>query len=71
MLDRIFSASDHFTIKEIDHVNRCVIVEDKELGLEIKLAWGAKELKSAAIVDQYEIRFTYTDGSERTVQILN
>ncbi len=71
MLDRIFLASDHFTIKEIDHVNRCVIVEDKELGLEIKLTWGAKELKSAAIVDQYEIRFTYTDGSERTVQILN
>ena len=71
MLDKIFPASDHFTIKEIDHVNRCVIVEDKELGLEITLAWGTKELKSAAIVDQYEIRFTYTDGSERTVQILN
>ncbi|NCV77549.1 MAG: hypothetical protein EBW95_04175 [Burkholderiaceae bacterium] len=71
MLDRIFPASDHFTIKEIDHVNRCVIVEDKELGLEIKLAWGAKELKSAAIVDQYEIRFVFTDGSDRIVKILS
>ena len=71
MLDRIFPASDHFTIKEIDHVNRCVIVEDKELGLEIKLAWGAKELKSAEIVGQYEVRFLYQDGSERIVQILS
>ncbi|MEY4399968.1 MAG: hypothetical protein RLZZ539_1297, partial [Pseudomonadota bacterium] len=41
------------------------------LGLEIKLAWGAKELKSVPIVDQYEIRFVFTDGSDRIVKILS
>jgi hypothetical protein len=44
MFDKLFKKSSDFTIKEIDHVNRVVIVEDKELGLEVKLAWGNKEL---------------------------
>ena len=70
MLDKLFPQSDHFTIKTIDHRNRVVIVEDKELGLEIRLSWGSKELKSAEIVGQYEVRFLYQDGSERIVQIL-
>jgi hypothetical protein len=71
MLDKLFPQSDHFTIKTIDHRNRVVIVEDKELGLEINLAWGHKELLTASIVGQYEIRFVFTDGSDRIVQILN
>jgi hypothetical protein len=71
MFDKLFKKSSDFTIKEIDHVNRVVIVEDKELGLEVKLAWGNKELKSAEIVDTYELRFHYLDGSERVVKILN
>jgi hypothetical protein len=71
MFDKLFKKSSDFTIKEIDHVNRVVIVEDKELGLEVKLAWGNKELKSAEIVGDYELRFHYLDGSERVVKILN
>jgi hypothetical protein len=54
----------------IDHYHQIVIVEDKELGLEIRLSWGSKELKSAKIAGQYEVRFLYQDGSERIVQIL-
>jgi hypothetical protein len=54
----------------IDHYHQIVIVEDKELGLEIRLSWGSKELKSAEIVGQYEVRFLYQDRSERIVQIL-
>ncbi len=71
MLDKLFPRSDHFSIKEIDHHRKMVIVEDRDLGLEISLPWGTKELKSAEIIDQYEVRFVYTDGSERIVQILN
>ncbi|MEN9944605.1 MAG: hypothetical protein RLY18_563 [Pseudomonadota bacterium] len=70
MLDKLFPRSDHFSIKTIDHQNRLAIVEDKELGLEIPLSWGSKELKSAQIVGQYEVCFLYEDGSERIVQIL-
>ncbi len=70
MLDKLFPRSDHFSIKVIDHYHQIVIVEDKELGIEIRLSWGSKELKSAEIVGQYEVRFLYQDGSERIVQIL-
>ena len=71
MLDKLFPRSEHFSIKAIDHQSRLAIVEDKELGLELSLSWGNKELKSAEIVGQYELRFLYTDGSERVVQILS
>ena len=71
MLDKLFPRSDHFSIKAIDRNNKLVIVEDKELGLEIQLSWGNKGLKSAEIVGQYEVRFLYQDGSERIVQILS
>lgn len=71
MLNKLFPRSDHFSIKVIDHNKKLVIIEDKELGLEIQLSWGNKELKSAEIVGQYELRFLYEDGSERIVQILS
>ncbi len=71
MLDNLFPQSDHFSIKHIDHANRWVLVEDKELGLEIKLLWGQKELKEAKIVGPYEIQFSYEDGSSRTIPILS
>lgn len=71
MLDKLFPRSDHFTIKQIDHENQWVIVEDKKLGLEIQLAWGHKELKDAKIVGQYEIQFIYEDGTSKVVQILS
>ncbi len=71
MLDKLFPLSEHFSIKAIDHQSKLAIVEDKELGLELSLSWGNKELKSAEIVGQYELRFLYQDGSERIVQILS
>ena len=71
MFNKLFPRSDHFSIKVIYHNKKLVIVEDKELGLEIQLSWGNKELKSAEIVGQYELRFLYEDGSERIVQILS
>jgi hypothetical protein len=71
MLDKLFKKSSDFTIKEIDHATRVVIVEDKELGLEVKLTWGNKDLKSAEIIGTYELCFHYQDGSDRIVKILN
>jgi len=47
------------------------LVEDKELGLEIKLPWGQKDLKEAKIVGPYEIQFIYTDGTSRIIPILS
>lgn len=71
MLDQLLPGSNYFSIKRIDHANKYVVVEDKELGLEIKLLWGQKELKEAKIVGPYEIQFTYADGSSRTIPILS
>jgi hypothetical protein len=42
MLEHLLPRSNHFSIKHIDRVNKYVLVEDKELGLEIKLLWGQK-----------------------------
>lgn len=71
MLDKLFPQSHPFSIKAIDHQNHVVIVEDKELGLEIRLTWGSNELKDAEIVGPYEICFIYQDGSKRVVKILD
>ena len=71
MLDQLLPRSNHFSIKHIDHDNQYVLVEDKELGLEIRLFWGQKELKEAIIVGPYEIQFIYEDGSTRTIPILS
>jgi len=71
MLDQLLPRSNYFSIKHIDHANQSVLVEDKELGLEIKLFWGQKELKEAKIVGPYEIQFIYKDGSTRTIPILS
>jgi len=70
MLKHLLPRSNHFSIKHIDRVNKYVLVEDKELGLEIKLLWGQKELKGAKIVGPYEIQFNYEDGSSQTMPIL-
>lgn len=71
MLDQLFPRSNHFSIKHINHENKYVLVEDKELRLEIKLFWGQKELKEVKIVGPYEIRFNYEDGSTQTIPILS
>jgi hypothetical protein len=71
MLDQLLPGSNYFSIKQIDHENKFVLVEDKELGLEIKLLWGHKKLKEAKIVGPYEIQFIYEDGSSRTTPILS
>lgn len=71
MLDKLIPKSNHFSIKQIDHDNQYVLVEDKKLGLEIKLSWGQKELKEAKIVGPYEIQFIYEDGSTLTIPILS
>lgn len=67
MLDQLLPQSNHFSIKHIDRGNNHVLVEDKELGLEIKLPWGQKDLKEAKIVGPYEIQFIYTDGTSRII----
>ena len=71
MLDQLLPRSNHFLITHIDHENKYVLVEDKELDLEIKLLWGPKELKEAKTVGPYEIQFNYEDGSSRTIPILS
>ncbi len=71
MLNQLLPRSNHFSITHIDHENKYVLVEDKELGLEIKLLWGQKKLKEAKIVGPYEIQFNYEDGSSRTIPILS
>ena len=70
MLDQYFNRPSDFTIKEIDHYHKVVVVEDKDLGLELRLAWGTKELKNVQIIGQYDIRFSYQDGSTQSMRIL-
>jgi hypothetical protein len=51
-----------FEIIEIDKNGSCVVLEDKEIGLQVKISTGKKQLIEAKIVSPYKIKLTYEDG---------
>ncbi|CAM3834907.1 hypothetical protein POAN111098_10780 [Polynucleobacter antarcticus] len=70
-LRTLFSPSNYsFSIVDTDYENNYVVVEDKSLGYQRKIGWGNKKLKNHKIIGEYEILFTYDDGTTKIVKIL-
>ena len=65
------SSNSSFVITEVDALNRCVVVEDKHFGLQIKVGYGDSELSNASISGPYEITFFYANGTSRNMQFLS
>ena len=59
-----------FSVFDVNHADRIVVLEDKELSLYIEVPFGDKELVAVRIVEPYAILMTYEDGSTEKKQIL-
>jgi len=40
-----------------------IVLEDKELGYSVEVAFGNKELQSVKVIETYAILFIYEDGT--------
>ena len=66
----IFRQKRNFVISRIDHQHKFVLVEDLLSGLKIEVHYGDRELEIAEFTEEYELRFYYSDGSEKNVNLL-
>jgi len=60
---------DMFEITHCDLETGCVLVEDKDFGLQYEFT--EPELKQAVIVNDYDLRITTKDGAQKILPILN
>ena len=51
-------------------LNQVIVLEDKQLGLSVEVAFGDKELRSVKIIEPYAIFLTYEDGSSEKKKFL-
>ena len=66
----IFRQKRNFVILRIDHLHHFVVVEDLLSGLKIEVYYGDRELEIAEFIEEYELRFYYIDGSEKSINLL-
>jgi hypothetical protein len=66
----IFRQQRNFVISRIDRQHKFVLVEDLLSGLKIEVHYGDRELEIAEFTEEYELRFYYSDGSEKNVNLL-
>jgi hypothetical protein len=66
----IFRQKRNFVVSRIDHQNKLVLAEDLLSGLKIEVHYGDRELEIAEFSEEYELRFYYIDGSEKSVNLL-
>ena len=66
----IFRQKRNFVISRIDRQNKLVLVEDLLSGLKIEVHYGDRELETAEFTEEYKLRFYYSDGSEKNVNLL-
>ena len=59
-----------FSVFDINHADRVIILEDKNLGLFVEVPFEDKELIAVNVVEPYAILLTYEDGSTEKKQIL-
>ncbi|BDX21255.1 hypothetical protein TUM22923_05760 [Polynucleobacter sp. TUM22923] len=67
----IFPSTYSFSIVGADHENNFITVEDRVLGFKKDVGWGSKKLKHSKIIGEYEVLFTYADGSSKIVKFLH
>ncbi len=59
-----------FTISEIKHNDKIIVLEDRELGLSIEIPFDNKVLVDALIIEAYSILLRYDDGTTEKKQFL-
>ena len=69
-MDKKSESISDFEIIEIDKDKALVVLEDKELGLQVRVPLGEKKLSEAKVVGPYEIKLIYADGSTELRKIL-
>jgi len=52
-----------FMISEINHDDRVVILEDKELGVSLEIPFEDRGLVDAQVIEAYSILLKYKDGT--------
>ena len=55
---------------DINHADRIIVMEDKNLGLYVEVPFQDKQLIAVNVVEPYAILLTYEDGSTEKKQIL-
>ena len=69
-LDKKSEFISDFEIIEIDKVKALIVVEDREIGLQVKIPIEKKGLSEAKVVGPYQIKLIYKDGSSQLKKIL-
>ena len=59
-----------FEIVDINYAEQLIVLEDKELGCSVEMAFGNKELQSVKIIEPYAVLLTYEDGTSEKKQFL-
>jgi hypothetical protein len=65
-----FPTRSSFVINKVDHLRKVVILEDRQLSLQVEIPFDNKTLKEAVIVEPYALLLKYADGSEQKKLIL-
>ena len=59
-----------FSVFDINHADRIIVLEDKNLGIYVEAPFQDKELIAVNVVEPYAILLTYEDGSTEKKKIL-
>ena len=59
-----------FHVRQINRLNKLLLVKDLLFVLQIEIPYGDKELDGAEFVAEYELHLLYQDGSEKSVNLL-
>lgn len=60
-----------FEIVDINHNERVIVLEDKQLGFSVEVAFSDKELQSVKLIEPYVILLTYEDGTSEKKRFLS
>jgi hypothetical protein len=59
-----------FEIVDINYADRVIVLEDKQLGYSVEVAFSDQELQSVKIVEPYVILINYQDGTSEKKEFL-
>jgi len=60
-----------FHVRQINRLNKLVLVKDLLFGLQIEIPYGDKELDSDEFVTEYKLHLIYQDGSQKKRQFVD
>ena len=65
-----FPSQSAFVINEVNYFRNVVLLEDKQLGIQVEVQIGDKPFKEAKVIAPYVVLLTYQDGSTEKKRIL-